>query len=194
MIHFNELKITPDGKHFIIDVQVLKESYYENVYLDSIIIDNQDTYVGNGPSSKAVYTYSVPDIILEPTGTSIGRKQLRLELDPSDMGSLSGLFFVYVRVKGTPAADTPCGMDNITTLGTVTNMFPFYKKAMNYIEEVANNCSVPQNFIDYILRLKALELSIRTCNYPDAVRYYNKFFNGKDNIIIKKGGCSCGSS
>lgn len=186
MIHFNELRITPDGQNLIIDVSVLGESYYQNVYIDNIVIDTQDTYVGTGPSSKPVYSYSVP--------SDSQLKHLRLNLDSIDLGTLNGLFFVYVRTKGTPAADTPCGMDNITTMGTVTNVYPFYQKAMNYIGEVASNCAVPQDFIDYILKLKALELAVRTGNYPDAIKYYNKFFNGKENIVVRKGGCGCGNS
>lgn len=194
MIHFNELKITPDNKHLIIDVSVSNESYYDNVYLDSIIIDNQDTYVGIGPSSNPIYEYTVHDTVSPVTGAPNGVKHIRLDLDTIDIENLQGLFFVYVRVKGTPSPDTPCGMDNIITMGTVTNMYPFYQQAMNYIGELASNCSVPQNFIDYILRLKGLELAIKTGNYPDAIKYYNKFFNGKESVVIRKGGCSCGNS
>lgn len=194
MIHFNELKITPDNKHLIIDVSVSNESYYDNVYLDSIIVDNQDTYVGTGPSSNPIYEYTVQDTMSPVTGEPNGVKHIRLDLDTIDIENLQGLFFVYVRVKGTPSPDTPCGMDNIITMGTVTNMYSFYQQAMNYIGELASNCLVPQNFIDYILRLKGLELAIKTGNYPDAIKYYNKFFNGKESVVIRKGGCSCGNS
>ena len=193
MVQFNELRITSDGQHLIIDVSVLKDSYYENVYIDSIIIDNQDTYVGSGPSSNPVYQYSVPDVMSKLTKEYVSSKYVRLDLTPTDL-SLNGLLFVYVRTKGTPAADTPCGLDNMTTLGTVTNMYPFYQQAINYIGELANNCSMPQNFADYILKMKGLELAMRTGNYTDAIKFYNKFFNGKNNTVIRKGGCSCGNT
>lgn len=193
MVHFNELRITSDGRHLIIDVSVLSESYYKNVYIDSIVIDNQDTYVGSGPSSNPVYQYSVPDVMSKLTKEYVSSKHVRLDLTPTDL-PLNGLLFVYVRTKGTPAADTPCGLDNITTLGTVTNMYPFYQQAMNYIGELANNCSVPQNFTDYILKMKGLELAVRTGNYTDAIKFYNKFFNGKENTVIRKGGCGCGNT
>lgn len=192
MVHFNELRISADGQHLIIDVSILSEAYYKNVYIDSIIIDNQDTYISSGPSSNPIYSYSVPDSISKLTKETYGQKHIRLDLSPLDLGSLEGLLFVYVRTKGTPSSDTPCGMDNVTTLGTVSNMYPFYQQAMNYIGEIASNCSMPQNFIDYILKLKGLELAVRTGNYPDAIKYYNKFFNGK--VTIKPGGgCGCGN-
>lgn len=193
MIHFNELKITPDGAHLIIDVSVKNEDYYKNVYLDSIVIDNQDTYVGTGPSSNPVYQYSVPDVMSKLTQEYISSKHVRLDLTPTDL-PLDGLLFVYVRTKGTPAPDTPCGFDNMTTLGTVTNMYPFYQQAMNYIGELASNCSIPQNFTDYILKLKGLELAVRTGNYPDAIKYFNKFFKNKSDVVIRKGGCGCGNT
>lgn len=192
MVHFNELRITSDGQHLIIDVSVLSESYYKNVYIDSIVIDNQDTYVGSGPSSNPVYSYYVPNGVSQLTKKTYSQKHVRLVLTPNDL-PLNDLLFVYVRAKGTPAADTPCGLDNITTLGTVTNMYPFYQQAMNYIGELASNCSIPQNFTDYILKLKGLELAIRTGNYPDAIKYFNKFFKNKSDVVIRKGGCGCGN-
>ena len=182
MVKFNELRISNDGKSLTIDVQVLSDSYYDNVYLDSIIIDNQDTYVGTGPSSTPKYSYNIQDNL----------KRISIIVDYRDLGSLEGLFFVYVRVKGTPSPDTPCGKDNITTMGTVTNMYPFYQQAMSYIKELAGNCTIPRGFTDYILRLRALELAIRTGNYPSAIDYYNRFFKGSRSSSIKKGGCGCG--
>lgn len=192
MIHFNELKITPDGAHLIIDISVKNETYYKNVYLDSIVIDNQDTYVGTGPSSNPVYQYTIPDVVSGLTARHSFRKHFRLDLASIDL-PLDGLLFVYIRTKGTPAPDTPCGEDNVTTLGTVVNVYPFYQQAMNYIGELASNCSIPQNFTDYILKLKGLELAIRTGNYPDAIKYFNKFFKNKSDVVIRKGGCGCGN-
>ena len=56
MVQFNELRITPDGQKLIIDVSVKDLEYYTNVYLDTIQIDTQDTFVESGPSSEVVYT------------------------------------------------------------------------------------------------------------------------------------------
>lgn len=58
MLHFNELKITPDNKYLIIDVSVDTDEYFNNIEIDKIIIDNQDTYSASGPSSTPLYTYS----------------------------------------------------------------------------------------------------------------------------------------
>jgi hypothetical protein len=61
MIKFNELRITPNNENLIIYVSIEDANYFQNVVLDSIVIDTQDTYVENGPSSKAVFKYTVEE-------------------------------------------------------------------------------------------------------------------------------------
>ena len=57
MIIFNNIKITQDNKYLIIDAEIENSTYYKDMYIDSVIIDNQDTYIQNGPSSNPIYTY-----------------------------------------------------------------------------------------------------------------------------------------
>lgn len=215
MIQFNELRVTSDGKKLIIDASVKDLQYYNDVYIDAIIIDTQDTYVANGPSTNPVFSYEVssnPDVVYslpECNGCGPirdggddeicfsgqeddGEKRVRLELDSTVLGVSLGetLFFVYVIAKGTPSADTPCGMDNQATMGVVANLYPFYRTMVNYMKEVEDGCEIPKNFIDALLRFKALELSIRTGHYTQAVKYWNKFFKGVKSKTINTG-CRC---
>ena len=200
MIHFNELRVTPDRKALIIDVVVRNEEYYDDVYLDKIVIDNQFTFVNNGkPSSHPIYdssTVPLPVAVFKPKKNmwSDDMKHIRLELTHLDLRRpLSDMFFVYVITKGNPAPDTPCGFDNRTTLGTVIDMYPFYQTSINMLKELTECCEVPQHFIDYMLRIKALELAIKTGNYVEAIKFYFKFFNRKSrHLSIKGGGCCCG--
>ena len=189
MIHFNELRVTPDRKSLIIDVVVRNEKYFDNVYLDKIVIDNQDTYVDSSP----IYEHQIP--MFKKDGRTTNRlKHIRLELTHIDLRRpLSDMFFVYVQTKGNPAFDTPCSLDHKTTLGTVVDMYPFYQMSINMLKELTKCCEVPQDFIDYMLRIKALELSIKTGNYIEAIKFYNMFFRGRHHHInIKGGGCCCG--
>ena len=215
MVEFKELRITPDGKKLIIDASVKDLQYYTDVYIDAVIIDTQDTYVANGPSVNPIFAYEVPTnpntvyALPECNGcgpvrteednevcfTGIeenGEKRVRLELDSTALGvSLCDtLFFIYIITKGAPSADTPCGMDNQTTLGVVANLYPFYRAMVNYMKEVEDECKIPKNFIDTLLRFKALELSIRTGHYVQAVKYWNKFFKGVKSKTINTG-CRC---
>ena len=55
---------------------------------------------------------------------------------------------------------------------------------MNYVKEIeTNSCNIPKEFIDEILRYKALKLSLITGNYVQAVKYWKKFFS---NITLYK--------
>lgn len=175
MIEFKELKISLDGKKLIIDASVIDSQYYNDVYIDTVIIDTQDTYTPTGPSSKPIFTHSVEN-----------EKSVRLELETTELNVPvdNTLFFVYIIAKGTPSIDTPCNMDNKTTLGVISYLYPFYNSIMYYIKEVENKCKIPKNFINFILRLKAFELSIKTGHYTKSIEYWNRFFkNIKNNNI-----------
>ena len=50
---------------------------------------------------------------------------------------------------------------------------------------------INKNFIDYILRFKAFELSLKTGNYTLAIEYWEKFLKNKTSSISKPKGCGC---
>lgn len=212
MLYFKELQYSKDLKSLIIDVAIKKCEYYDKINIDSIVIDNQDTYINNGPSSNPIYVYHVQDIKYKkvfslPNYTCNNvkveksnkdcfiedesfKKHIRMELplnilniQPNDM------LFVYVIATGVPASNTPCGLDNNKIIGTVLNLKNIYTKAISYLREIEciDNCQIPKNFINFILEFKALELSIKTGNYLQAIKYWKKFFT-KVKVTSK---CSC---
>lgn len=181
MIEFTELYITPDNKHLVVGIKVKDEEYLKDVYIDSVTIDNHETYSSGRQSfHPLVYKEFTTD-----------KKYYKLEFDKVSLGSLNSIFFIYVKARGVPSIDTPCGMDNITTTGVIANMYPIYQQGMNYIRELEDTCEVSQNFSDFILQTSAIELALKTGNYTSAVRYFKKFikYNKADNRI---GGCGCG--
>lgn len=212
MIEFNELRITPDNKCLIIDVSVSQDSYYKDVYLDSIIIDNQDSYAPNGPSDNPVCppidltkeykevfsrsdieTYIIPSDQKGTTDGTIKKKRVRLTLTKQDIGNIdNSMFFVYVIVNGIPSPDTPCGMDNSVCMRTVIDLQTLYNKAIQYFKQINDTCAIPKEFIDMVLRIKALELSIKTGNYTQAISYWNKYFiNLQNKVELKTTNCGC---
>ena len=188
MIHFNELCIRDN--HLIIDVNVIFEDYYNDVYLDNIIIDNQDTYTNGFPSDNPIYSKTIDDVENKFTKKAVGQKHVRIVLDENDI-NLNDMLFVYVTTKGNPSPDTPCGLDKNTTLGVVVDMMPYYTKGMQYLGELGNNCSIPSGFMDFILRTKALELTMKTGNYSKSIEYFNGF---KTGVVSPRGGCGCGNN
>lgn len=211
MVDFNELRVSPDRKNLIIDVSIKDLSYYENVYIDSIIIDTQDTYIPSGPSNSPIFTYevvsnvtpvySLPDCGCNQVQDYIDKencfetsnneeKRVRLELDNTALDNhLKGnLFFVYVITKGTPSSDTPCNMDNTINLGVTADTYPIYTNMLNSLKEL-ESCSTPKLFTDAFLRFKAFELSIKTGQYSQIINYWNKYFKSLD--IPNNTNCSC---
>lgn len=196
MLHFNELRVSQDNRFLIIDVSIDESSYFDTVSLDSVVIDTQDTYVSNGPSSTPIYTYKVgekyqqvyssPDNSqvltsdLEPILVEDGleSRRVRLSLDATTLGVQlnNTMFFVYVIATGTPSSDAPVGTTDPMIMGTVVNLYPFYQKSIYYLKGVSCNCEIPKCFIDFILRFKALELCVKTGNYTEAIKYWKKFF------------------
>lgn len=182
MIVFNELSIEPDGSKLTIDVSVREEEWFENVFLDKIIIDTQDTFTEQGPSEEAVATIEIEG----------SEKNLQLKLDKTDLMGTSlndNLFFVYVKTKGVPSPDTPCGADQTYTIGVVLNTCIIYNNMMQGIKEVNKDCTIPKDFIDWFLRFKAFQLAINTEHYTEGIKYFNRFFKYMPASINV--GCGC---
>ena len=175
MLQFNELRVTQDRKHLVIDVQVIDQDYYKNVYLDTIIIDTQRTYKATGPSSKPLMTIDCNH-----------SKHYREYIDIDTLAD--NMFFVYVISTGEPSDDTPCGFDNPYILGVTYDKYPMYLQGMKLIGEL-EGCEPAGNFIDYILTNKAFNLSLTTGNYSKAIDYWNQFFDEKEKTVSSKCGC-----
>ena len=196
MIQFNTLKITQDGKSLIINASVKNLSYYTNVLIGSIVIDNQDTYSANGPSNNPIYKHSFASKDLVTNKDIAGHKNISITISAKELLDNSGglnndILYVYLIAVGTPSADTPCGMDNAITLGVALNLKPIYNNGINYIKQVESTCEIPKDFIDFILRYKALDLALKTENYIQANKYWNKFFKNNNVVSLNTNSCGC---
>lgn len=213
MIIFNNLKISQDNKCLYIDVQIDNSIYFKDMYIDSIFIDTDETYVSNGPSNNAIKVYTAssvyPEIfteddldnnVLDEEDQAIiyddeedysYARQVSLSLDKTILGSLENrIFFVYVIAGGNPSPNTPCGMDVTQVMKAVINTYPIYQNSMNYIKELDSLCKVPQNFIDYILNVEAFDLSIQTGNYNKAIQLWKDYFCSLPKIETLTCGCN----
>lgn len=196
MIRFNTLKITQDGKNLIINASVKNLSYYTNVLIGSMIIDNQDTYSASGPSSNPIYKHSFASKDLVTNEDIAGFKNISITVSAKELLDNNGdlnddILYVYLIAVGTPSADTPCGMDNVSTLGVALNLRPIYNNGINYIKQVESTCEIPKDFIDFILRYKALDLALKTENYIQANKYWNKFFKNNNVVSLNTNSCDC---
>ena len=212
MIVFNNIRILQDDKYITIDAEIENNKYYKNMYIDSVIIDTQDTFSPNGPSNNPIYTYKAQPLnsdiytendlankvtdednipVQDENNTYYSRK-VHLELTKVDLNLATlekNMFFIYIVAGGVPAPDTPCGYDNNIAVKVLVNTYPIYRNIMNYIKELGNTCNVPYNLIDKSLQLKMLDISIQTGNNIEAINIWKKYF--MDNITNEPINCNC---
>lgn len=192
MIKFNTLKITEDSKNLIIDAEIEDLSYYDDMLISSLIIDNQDTYSALGPSSNPIVNLSFAKT--DSTGEEIkGVRHVSIEIPlvslKEDLGN--DILYIYFTTVGTPAPNTPCNKDLSVVMGVAVNLYPIYMRGMSYIKELSKDCTIPKGFIDYILNYRLIELCLKTRNYVTANKYWNKFFKNVKNITVKTSDCGC---
>ena len=187
MVIFKELRITSDGNNLFIDASIAPYDYFQNMYIKSVSIDTEETFLSNDkPSGKAVMVYNNPE------NESIKNINLNLGKDNVKVDSLSGhIFYIYVQIAGVPSVDTPCSMDKEYTIGVALNWFPIYQSSLKILGNIRDNCcSIPKSAINFILRLKSFELLLRTSQYLKANKIYRKWFSDlKISSNIKP--CNC---
>ena len=207
MIRFNELKI--EDNYIIIDVQIEEEKYFKDMYIDSIVIDTQDTFIANGPSSKAIYTKTfntgVDPIYKNKQCAPIKKEEniytqdtdkhnrVRIYIDGKDLNVdiHKTMFFVYVIAGGTPAADTPCKWDENKALHTLVDTQVLYNNMIQYVKELSKDCSTPDNFINAILQFNAIDLALKTNQYPLAIDLWKRFYSDiESNVVLPNCGCN----
>lgn len=197
MIRFNELKI--EDNYIIIDVQIEEEKYFKDMYIDSIVIDTQDTFIANGPSSKAIYTKTFntdTDVKKEENIYTQGtdkHNRIRIYIDAKDLNVdiHKTMFFIYVIAGGIPAADTPCRWDENKALHTLVDTQVLYNNMIQYVKELNKDCSTPDNFINAILQFNAIDLALKTNQYPLAIDLWKRFYSDiESNVVLPNCGCN----
>ena len=197
MIRFNELKI--EDNYIIIDVQIEEEKYFKDMYIDSIVIDTQDTFIANGPSSKAIYTKTFntdtdvnkEEIVYTQGTDKYNRVRIYIDGKNLNVDIHKTMFFVYVIAEGTPSAYTPCRWDENKALHTLVDTQVLYNNMIQYVKELNKDCSTPNNFINAILQFNAIDLALKTNQYPLAIDLWKRFYSDiESNVVLPNCGCN----
>lgn len=184
MVEFTELRISNDGANLVIKAKVRDESYFEDVKINEVLVNTEETYVDGKPQ-----TNPIADLKFEAT------KEISIILNKNMVLHIPDfkkhLIFVTVVTTGTPAYNTPCGMDNITTLGITMYMGNIYNSLMGLIGELGDNCQIPKGFIDQFLRYKALQTAINSGHWAKGVELYNSWFKNEKKTYSTLSNCGC---
>lgn len=189
MIIFDRLEISDSGKVLYMDVHVNKASYFDDIYIDKVVIQTSDQVSETDPLTPGSdYIYS-----LEVEGDV---KELHLALNAAydfelPYNTLSDkLLFVYVVCKGNVGPCTPCRLDEMTTLGVTFDTALLYQKVMQYVRELNKDCEIPKNLIDLILLWNGFKAAVETEHYIPAIEFWKRLFKtGEFSITSKDCGC-----
>lgn len=216
MLLFDQLRISDNGQRMYINMHVNEADFFENIYLDSITIATADKVLeaygtaGTDPTVTAVdYIYKktfsgyeksaalvLTKVSFDEAYTKIGDTRATMSFDKSDLSDT--LFFVYVKCKladgETIDACIPCTLDEEVTLGVTFDTTALYQRVMGYTRELADDCNIPANFIDFILNFNAFKAAVETEHYIPAINFYNQMFNltGTKNNMGPAVRSSCG--
>lgn len=169
MIKYNN--ITIEGDYLNIDFQFEDKPQYESLSITGVRVDTPITYGTDSP----YYFYDEDDVTIYKNKLFIPdvKKDL-LIITPQIMG------------LETIPSNSPCGIDIINSTA-VYNKTILDNIGIKYINELNNSCNVPVGFIDFILKQKALDLSISTNNLNNAIKYWDNIIN---NNTITNCGCN----
>jgi hypothetical protein len=192
MILFDLLKVSDDGKRLYINFHINEAAYFKDLTLESMTILTADKVSETDPlTPTAEYIYKVE--------FEDGLRDYTTVLQPVDMNELftksnffSDLFFVYVKVKGTPDPCTPCGLDEQTTLGVTFDENLLHQRVLGYTNELVHDCQVPVGFTDFILLWQAFKSSIEAEHPIMAIKYWNMLFDDYSAVTqAYNTGCGC---
>lgn len=190
MIIFDRLEISDSGKVLYMDVHVNKASYFDNIYIDRVVIQTSDQVSETDPltpGSDYIYNLTVEG----------NEKELHLALNAAcdfemAYNTLSDkLLFVYVICKGSVGPCTPCRLDELTTLGVTFDTTLLYQIVMQYTRGLNEDCVIPKELIDLILLWNGFKAAIETEHYIPAIDFWKKLFRNKNGVLRTSKGCGC---
>ena len=208
MIIIEQLRVSDNGKTIYINAHINEAQTFNNVFFESVTIataDQIDEASFQDPPTEYVYKKTFPegtrriDLVVSPYDTEWDSSNLG-DKDPcSGKDNLSStLFFVYFKCNaGNAMLDPclPCRLDEEITVGVTFDESVLYQRVMDYTKQLANDCTIPQGFTDFILLWNAFKSSVETEHFVPAIKYFNMLF-GKGDFHLPGGttvrrGCGC---
>lgn len=208
---YSQLRISESGQRLYIDAHVNQATVFENVYVKKITVcvENQvseitpDIY-----NNKFIYRQEFDgaikklDMVLDIPAFDAAFLNYNPEsgtvIDPSKPYATApfngkdlshNMFFVYIDTTPVPE-EVPCCFGTRSNVGVTFDYTPIYTQGMNYTKELVNNCEVPVNYIDFVLLLNALKISIETEHFVPAIGYWNRLIGTQATTGSSKS-CGC---
>lgn len=168
MIKYNILKI--EGNNLIIDLEVEDKPYYSNISIEGVRVDTPLTYGTDKP-----YFIQNEDNVTK----------YKIEVPISNVKK--ELLIITPQVHVVLPPDTPCGAD-VIDMAAVYDRNVLLDKGLGYLKELGDTCEISKGFVDFILKSYALDMTITTCNYSMAIKYWKMLTRIKGTTLT---GCGC---
>lgn len=197
MIQLKEYYIQPSGKYLIINTEVNQQCQhttsgtYDGVYISEMQISLKGDYIDDTTTQTTLYTQLsaalttagiTHTIVTNPTtgvkhisftGTStIG---FRIEMD-IDSISDKAPFYIKLTALDPNSICTTCAYQNPVQAVTFYK-YPLYKRVACAANEL-HGCLPPQQFMDYLMIIKALEASIEVMDTESINKYFKWLIKG----------------
>lgn len=173
MIKYNKVRII-EGNKLELDFEFEESAYYEHAGIQGVKIDSPLTY------NTGTHFFPDKDYIYE------GDTRHYQGVIPIS-GISKDLIIITPIVRAIIPPEAPCGTDIVDTRAIYDKQV-LNSKGLAYLKELGDTCNIPKNFINFILTKYALDLSIETCNYGEAIKYW-KILTATKGTTIK--GCGC---
>lgn len=175
---------------------------YDFVTLEEIWLDTNETFVNENmyDKDKSILIYKAEteteQEYIYPVGCFISddKRYFKLEMEFNRM--IPWTYFrdklYIVRVKTTAHnCDIPCSKQKGVEFGYAYEETRLYKDGLNMLGVMQDTCDIPRGFIEYYLKMKALEFALKTCHFIHACKYWNKYFYKKNKKGIFPHKCGC---
>ena len=146
------------------------DSVYSGVLITDVYINTEEYVLPTGPDTEHCVYHG------EFNTTSIDE-----QIDLTD-AVMSGahMYFIYIKITGTPVPEPPCGYDNIYTLAMAVDGSEIYQKAFNLIKCqkgcgcVDDQCSVSAKMANFALEWFRMTTSMNLGLSTEALESFNK--------------------
>jgi hypothetical protein len=201
MVIFDQLRISDDGKKLYLNMHINGASYFDDIYLDELTITTADQVSEtnpDAPTSNYIYKHTFErgqksaDMVLTAVDFMKNWETEATNMAFKEADIPKTLFFVYVKVYGTPDECTPCGMDKEVTVAVLFDINMFYQMVMQHTRELADTCTIPKGFIDLILLWNGFKAAVETDHYNVAVDFWKKMFVGSGSVFSQLTNYKCG--
>lgn len=172
MIKYNKIQIK-DKNSILLDIEVENLPYYSDIKIRKVNIYNAKSY----PSRTVIGGYGIA-----PQAPAETHLEVTIPV-----ATTKDLIIIEPVIEGVVSPDTPCGKDEVN-LAVLYDEDYINSLGLGYLRELGDTCNIPRGFIDFILRKHALDMSIATCNYNEAIKYWN-MFTISNGTTLK--GCGC---